>query len=512
MRGLRQAWCEDPARCVGVARRALRTSGWIAVVVGALLFAGCGRQERPAPDRLNLLLLSVDTLRADHLGAWGHPQETSPHLDALAESGVRFADATAQWPKTWPSMASMLTGRLPTQTGVRHAPRRPLPARNRTLAEILGENGYGTAAVVSNANLGRQFAFDQGFDHFVEAWMKEHVRLFGDAPFQNRPGLVKRLVHAPGVIDEGLDWLEGRDPGTPFFLWLHFMEPHGPYLPPEEYAEIFRGTYPSRPAPQRALPDYQIQRRPDGRPVTDVGFYEANYAGEIRAFDEELGRLLRELERRGLRGRTLVVLTADHGENMDEHRYYLEHGALPFQPGVHVPLLLSLPGVLPEGRVVVPPVGLVDLVPTVLEILEVPAPPDLAGRSLMPAIEGVEEPSRPVFLEAGRVEPSQRAVRRGPWKLVHFRSARERGQLRRSEWELYHLGEDPGEERNVIGQHPEVAAELRAALEDYSRTAAASDGPADVLEEEDLDPEIRDQLRALGYLEEDEAPPDPPGD
>jgi len=480
-----------------------RERGAVALLAAALAFA-CSGETPPAPERPNLLFLCVDTLRADHLGAYGHRLETSPTLDALAASGVRFADASVQWTKTWPSMASMLTGTYPTQTGVRHHPRRPLPERNLTLAEILRDEGYRTAAVVANANLGRRFAFDQGFEHFVESWMEEYRRRFGEREFENRPGLTKTLTTGRRVVDEGLAWLDGLAPGEPFFLWLHFMEPHGPYLPPRRHAERFRDAYPRRVVPPRALPPYQLRRGPGGRPVRDLGFYQARYDGEIRHFDDVLGRLLGELEARGLRRDTLVVLTADHGESLDEHGYFLEHGVFPFQPTAHVPLLLVHEGRLPAGRVVPHPVGLVDLVPTLLDLLGVSAPEGLAGRSLESLLRGADDAAPPyVFVEAGVREPSQRAVRQGRWKLVHFRAAEDRRLYRMPEWALYDLDSDPGERRNVLAEHPERAAELREALRRYADTAVASGRDGGDLELEELDAQTREQLRALGYLDEE---------
>ncbi len=378
----------------------------LAPALAALALAGCAEAERPAAApgdrRTSLLLVTVDTLRADHLGAWGHPLETSPAIDALAAEGVRFADATVQWPKTWPSTASLLTGTWPTQTGVRYRPRRPLPERNRTLAEILAEAGCRTAGVVANANLGRRFAFDQGFEHFVESWMRAYREQFGERAFRNRPGRVKRFTDARGVVDEGLAWLESLGPGERFFLWLHFMEPHGPYVAPERYEGLFDGHYPSTRVPLAALPGYQVQRDGRGAPVRDLGFYQTRYDREIRHLDGALARLLEALERLGRRRDTLVAPTADHGESLVEDGYYLEHGRLPFQPAAHVPLVLALEGALPEGAVVPEPVGLVDLAPTLLELLDVPVPARLVGRSLVPLARGEREAAPPfVFFGGG---------------------------------------------------------------------------------------------------------------
>jgi len=471
----------------------------VAVVVAGAGVWGLDAARGPSEEGPSLLLITVDTLRTDHLGVYGHRLETSPTIDALAARGVRFADASVQWPKTWPSMASMLTGNLPAETGMPYRPRRALPQRNRMLAEILRDAGYRTGAVVANVNLGREFAFDQGFDVFVESWEKQFRRRFGDRPFDNRPGRVKEFTNATLVTDQGLRFLERVEDGEPFFLWVHYMDPHGPYVPPPAYGELFQGEYPSQKVPVAKIPPYQRQRHPvTNRVIADLAHYRAQYDREIRYLDDELGRLLEVVRKREDGEDTLVVFTSDHGESFHEHGYYLEHGANPFEPGVSAPLILVHP-TLPAGRVVEIPVALVDLLPTVLDVLGLETPEAVTGRSLMPRIRG-SEPSAPpyVFLEAGHRLPSQLAVRRGRWKLVQLRSEADR-QRYGPEWQLFDLAADPGEERNVLEEHPEVAEELRAAVEAYA--AGAPEAGGETLDLESLDEDTVRMLEALGYVE-----------
>jgi arylsulfatase A-like enzyme len=463
--------------------------------LGALALVCCGQ---PRTD--SVLLVSIDTLRADHVGAYGHRNDTTPALDRLAARGVRFEDATVQWPKTWPSMASMLTGTYPATTGVRmHA--HVLAESNRTLAEILGEAGLRTAAVVTNLNIGEDFGFDQGFETFVESWEEALVRETGSRDVQGLPGVVKEYTDARVVTDQALAWIDSLAAGERWFLWLHYMEPHGPYRPPRGYGERFAGSYPSETVEWSELPMYQRRYDPEtGLMMRDLADYEALYDGEIRFLDDELGRLLDRLAERGRLEGTLVVVTADHGESLDEHHYYLEHGRLPYQSTARVPLLLVQEGRLPEGRVVREPVALIDLAPTILELLGIEPPAQMAGRSLVPALRGEALPPRPVFMESGDFEPTQLTVREGRWKLVHYRSPEDRAQHERPEFELYDLRADPAEQRDVIHEHPERAAALRAALREWQRTTPVAD-PGTRPEPPELAEDARRLLRALGYLE-----------
>lgn len=460
-----------------------------------------GGDKRP---RYNLVLITVDTLRADHLGCYGYRLETSPTIDALAKSGVRFADATVQWPKTWPSMASMLTGTYPDTNGIRLSPRRPLPPANVTLAEMLKDAGYRTAAVVSNANLSRHFAFDQGFEHFVEAWAARFKSETGESEFRNSPGLVKKYADATFVTDEAIRWVGEIPADQPFMLWAHYMEPHGPYIPPQKYATLFAGQYASKRLTVKEIPHYQLQYdTASTHLITDHGFYMAQYDREIRYLDDELGRLFDALDRTGRREQTLVVFTADHGESLGEHDYYFEHGRVPYQTTGQVPWIMSLPGRLPADEVLPMPVGLIDLVPTVLEILGLDRPASVEGVSLYATLRGESSEAPPfVYMEAGRYEPSQLVVRWGPWKLVHFRHPRDRDELKRGEFALFNLHVDPGEVHDVGAAHPDVVESMRRALDGYGRGDGAV---ADATEEsetlEGLDPETARLLKSLGYLD-----------
>jgi arylsulfatase A-like enzyme len=478
--------------------RVVGTASLLILAVGA----ACAEPLPPTPERApDVLLITIDTLRADRLGAYGHPEDISPHLDALARRGVRFADVTVQWPKTWPSIASLLTGAYPRTTGIGVVPRR-LPDSLLLMSEVFAEKGYATAAVVANFNVGRTTRFDQGFHHFVESWQEKWQEEAGGAAFVNAPGRVKEYTNATLVTDQALRWLRARDTRRPVFLWLHYMDPHGPYQPPAGYEEKIRGRYPSAEIPLERLPPYQRQYQ-GGRLVTDLAFYNTRYDRAVRYLDDELGRLFGELGTLGLAD-SLIVFTADHGESMGEHDYYLEHGLLPYQPTARVPLIVAQPGRIAGGRVVHAPVGLIDLAATLVELAGLPIPGTYQGVSLARAVRGEADAPVPefVFMEAGpHPHETQLAVRQGRWKLVHVRSRRDRALMTGSEYELYDLERDPGELTNRAAEQPELVARLRGALERWYAGADRATRPGDELRVETLDPRSREMLEALGYLE-----------
>jgi arylsulfatase A-like enzyme len=449
--------------------------------------------------RANVVLITVDTLRADRLGAYGHRSDTTPALDRLAAGGVQFADVTVQWPQTWPSIASMMTSTYPSTTGVRYSPRRPLASNHRTLAEMLSAAGYQTGAVVANATIGRRLGFDQGFDTFVESWTTASGQS-STRRLEKAPGKIKELTNATTVTDQGLQVLQSFDSSRPYFLWLHYIDPHGPYVPPPAYGDMFANTYPTETVDPRLLPEYQQQKVGGGSVISDLAFYKAQYDREVRYFDDQVGRLLAAVAADAGNERTLIVVTADHGEALGEHRYYLEHGAVPYQPTAHVPLLMSFAGKVPAGRVIEEPVGLIDVAPTILDTVGVEVPRDIEGRSLLRLIRGDPDAAPAhVFMESGRKPQSQVSVRKGPWKLVHTRSATDRHWFGLPELALYNLRDDPEERDNRVSEQRQLVTEMKAVLDawvlDGKRKMQASAPSAPKTN----DSATKEALRLLGY-------------
>src|SRR5215213_1120565 len=326
---------------------------FLLAAVSAAVWWSCDRGPKP---RLNVLLITIDTLRADHLGAYGYARPTSPNIDRLARAGVLFRRAKAQWPKTSPSFASMLSSTYGHTNGLIRTTAQRMPDRFLMLAELFKAGSYDTSAAVANVNLARRFNFDQGFDKYVEIWKEgQDHRL--------RTELVTR---------HGLDLLEQASRSRPFFLWLHYLDPHARYEPPPRFNEMFVGDRHFDPARRAPLND-AVEADVGGIPARSnlgkedrIAYYVAQYDAEIRYVDEQVGLLLEDLEKRGLAGETLVVLTADHGESLGDHNYFFEHGRLPYEDCVRVPLILRGPGTGTPGRIVRSPVELIDVLPTLL--------------------------------------------------------------------------------------------------------------------------------------------------
>lgn len=410
------------------------------LAVGALV--GCSRT--PDPGDLagwNVLLVTIDTLRADRLGYTGWTAASTPALDELAASGVIFEDAVASAPVTLPAHATILTGLYPPAHGSLNNGRYPLPPDVPTLAGMLRERGYETGAVVASFMLHRKYGLARDFDDYDDRFRALRSK---DVVHLERPAEV--------VTDRALDWLRGRSGESPFFLWVHYYDPHAPYEAP---------------------------------PPFGARFATSPYDGEIAYTDQEVGRLLAGLGEIGANERTLVVFTADHGEALGDGGEKT-HGILLRDSTLRVPLVLAAPGMLPSGRRVSGVVSQADIVPTVLELVGGSAPPDLDGESLLGMIgTGVTEErwaySLTYLPRDGYGWSDLSGVRSDEWAWV-------RGPVP----ELYDIGADPGETDNVHDLHPEVVASMESylrAVESRSRAAAA----------QPLDPEDEEALRSLGY-------------
>lgn len=419
-----------------------------ACVLLMAVLPGCRRAAPAAPpgERPNVLLVTIDTLRADRVGCYGHAGASTPTLDGLAARGVRFATAVAHVPLTGPSHASILTGLGPLGHGFRENAGFVLPAQVRPGAEDFREAGYRTAAFVSAFPLDRRFGFDRGFETYDDHLPK------GNDP--RRTPYVERFADA--TTDAALRWIAAPGfvaaPGRPFFLWVHYYDPHAPYEPPGEFATRFRN---------------------------------APYDGEVAFADQQLGRLLRALEERGVLARTLVVAMSDHGEGLGEHGEGT-HGLFVYDSTLKVPFIVAGPAVA-AGRVAPAVARGIDVLPTLLDYAGLKLRPELEGRSLRPAIEGREMSDAPVYAET--LYP-QREFGWAP--LFAWRTARHK-MIQAPRPELYDLVADPGETDNQAGRENARLAEMRQKLE------AALSRPA-VSAAAEVDPEAAERLRALGYV------------
>jgi arylsulfatase A-like enzyme len=465
----------------------------------------------------NVLLITLDTLRADHVGAYGYRLDTTPALDDLAGRGTRFDDVTVPTPKTWPSIASLLTGASPRTTTVRLQNRRIKPGLP-VLAELFDGAGYRTGAVVTNFNLLEGYGYGRGFQTYQEAWDQAWGQAEPDSPLPGdaharlealfgspRMRAILQATDAQLVTDRALAWLPQTVGEQPFFLWLHYMDPHGPYDPPQRYAELFAGEYDEQQVTVEQLNTPHLHRQPGtDEPVTDMGFYRAQYDREIRSMDDQLGRLFAELDARGLASDTLVVVTADHGEALGDHGYYLEHGLQAYQECARVPLIVAHRGSLPTRSVISEPVGLLDVAPTVLELAGLPVPTSFEGHSLAPLLRGESGATAPdfVFMESGNSNgdrPLQLTVRSGRWKLILVPSKEDQAFMGGVARELYDVWADPDEQHNVAADHPQELDRLSTELHRWARQHPE---PGKALSREavkGMSPEQIAFLRALGY-------------
>ena len=461
--------------------------------------SACGAGSEPAsPDasparaadgaRPSILLIVVDTLRADHLGIYGYERATSPNIDALARDGVVFelAQATSSW--TLPSMASLLTGWLPSRHGcgverasdgtiVRRDGRRAfnsLANEVPTLAERLARHGYSTAAFVSNNFLRPTFGLERGFDHY-------------DALYPR---------NAPPVVEALTTWFDERsaDP-RPFFVLAHFMDPHLPYAAGGE----FRGRFTEGIASEIQLPIKRLGplRRMAAEGVSDVdrAFVTAAYDEEIAFVDAEIGRLLQHLEASGALENTLVLLTSDHGEELFEHGGF-EHGHSMYQELLHVPLIISGAGLKPAR--IRTPVSLVDVAATLVEATGAAAW-EMTGRSLLSCLETAAEPAeRALYSEGNLYGVDRQALLAWPKKLNAVSDAGWLFDLERDPHEMHPLNGSGVEERD--DEAARLGAVLKTVLEAEREQAVEG-------EMADLDEEMGRQLEELGYAGGDDESP-----
>jgi arylsulfatase A-like enzyme len=413
----------------------------LAALAALALTAACGDRRDPAPAPERILLVTIDTLRADHVGCYGAERAATPTLDTLAAAGVRFAAAVSPAPLTLPAHASLLTALDPPGHGVRHNGIFRLPDAIPTLAERLREAGFATGAVVGSQVLDRRYGLARGFDFYDDRLAE---RVAGGSGWPER--------RADRVVDAALALLDHLGPR--FFLWVHLYDPHAAYDPPAGFASAFA----SRP-----------------------------YDGEIAFADSQLGRLLGALRARGEEDGLLVVVTSDHGESFGEHGDET-HTYLVYETTQHIPLLFAGPGI-PAGRTIAEPVGLVDVAPTLISLARAKPFPTAAGRDLSGLLSG--EGGAPANAYFETLAPQLDfgwspllGLREGSFKYI-----------RAPRPELYDLATDPGEERNLATRRPELVASLEAALETRLRGAPGRAAPP-----LDLTPAENEALAALGYL------------
>ncbi len=452
-------------------------AGAVALALSVAVLQGCdpGRSDAsPAGEAPNVLLILVDTLGAQYVGCYGDRQACTPGIDALAAEGKRFERAYAAAPWTKPSVASLFTSRMPSVHGVRQL-EDVLPGEATTLAELLQAQGFTTQATISHFLLRAEYGFDQGFGGFDDTSVAGHAG-----------------ICAQRVTDAALGWLRQHRDGR-FFLFAHYFDPHYAYFDHPQFH--LTGSY---AGPLRSgMPIAEIRARRGQMSPADLEYLRSLYREETAFTDVHVGRLLAGLEELSLARRTLVVFTADHGEEFMEHGW-VGHTRSLYDELLRVPLILRLPGRIAPG-VVSEPASLLDVLPTVAELLGLEREPAWEGRSLVPALDGRPASARELFAEVsfrpqseGDPQAAQKTAYKTAlldprWKLVHDRIS--------GAYELYDRRSDPGEQRDRWGEDRALDEALRTRLDQWE-SAHRDSGAAP---RRALDEGEQEELEKLGY-------------
>lgn len=409
---------------------------------------------RRSRTRCPIIMISIDTLRADHLGCYGYHRNVSPAVDRFCRDSVRFSCVIAQAPSTAASHASMFTSLVPSRHGTSMRENGALAEHFATLAEVLQKQGYATASFNGGVQLAPEVGLDQGFDLYHSSYMVEFDK----------------------CVDLALPWLKSRDL---YFLFLHTYEVHIPYVPKPSILELFEAEY-HGPLPKRHLHAGIIQRVNSGKiPISeaDKRHIIACYDSGVRSMDNAFSRLVSELKRRGIYDRAMIIFTSDHGEELGEHGKMAWHSHTLYDELIKVPLIIKFPRGQYAGRVVDSQVRSMDIMPTLLDYLAVPCP-DVQGTSLLPHIQGQGEHLVAVSELVNKTGRYPVVVRTPQWKLTDSR--------------LIDLVADPGEWGAVDNEA--VSRQLR-------RIREQAVGPQDVQGAPmKLEAHTEEELRALGYL------------
>jgi arylsulfatase A-like enzyme len=464
---------------------AMLAAFWRSSLCVLLGLTGCS-----LPARQGAVLITIDTLRADHVGAFS-PDANTPHIDLLAHEGTVFERAVSPLPLTRPSHFTMLTGFHPREHGVLNNSTQ-LPDSALSVAEILQEQGWRTAAFTATRILGTDSGATQGFDHFEATGSR-------------------RQRSGAEVVERALSWLDGLSPEEPFFLWIHLYEPHVPYSPPAE----FRGELDSDRAtgvPQRTWSDFQRTARQNQGDIPRAVLENARklYRAEVAAADSMIGSFLAGLRARMQIDEVLVVLTADHGECF-EKGFWFEHSDCLYEGSLHVPMIVRQPGDFPPGRRVEAGVGLLDVAPTVLRSAGVEVPPTLPGQPLQElGADGdrhflVQHPyyskktarerrSRGSTIRSVAGMPTRRIDDASEW--VGVVGPRWKLLVQDGIAELYSASPEPDESRNLAEAEPDELEAMRKQLAEAMRAHPLQLAPGG-----EISDDLRDALQALGYVD-----------
>jgi arylsulfatase A-like enzyme len=446
---------------------------------GASTKPGSAAKERPT-----VILITIDTLRPDHMSVYRYARATTPRLAEWAGKGAVFEQAYTYWPKTRGSFVAIMTGRTAGESG--YSPKHPeLHAFNPTVAETLEKGGYDTAAFVDNANVSSSLGFSRGFRTYVEMWT--------DAALKDE------VARTEAITRRGIEYVRSKGTADGYFLWLHYVNPHAPYTPPPPFDTAFR----DRPKSDRTLKvvdgffggvSKQWAEAMPGK--TRLSDYVNAYDGEVAYADAQVGQVLGALETAGVLGRATVIVTSDHGESLGEHDYYFDHGANLFDPVQRIPFIVLGRGTRAVRSEVL--VSTLDIMPTLLDAARVSFPSGLSGHSVLPFAAGRLESTREILV--GENDRGHQGIWDRRYKLIDT-DPRAAKPARR----FFDRAEDPAEERPradlgeaarkfVVGLDEHRDVERRSAI----RTRAQLEGKVSP----PRSPAECEQLKALGYVAE----------
>jgi arylsulfatase A-like enzyme len=470
------------------------------VLVAGLCWAGMTATSghKPAGERRvaigqpptgpNVILILVDTLRADHLSSYGYTKSQTPVIDGLAADGTRFAKAYSQASWTRPSVATIFSSLYPSSHRAIHKAD-VLPDAVVTLAEVLQGAGYATAGFANNINVAPLFGFQQGFDDYVflepefffgatesaaQLTIYNTLRLIRERYVSQKKWVENYYQPADVVSKHGLDWLSARDPKRPFFMFVHYMEPHDPYFTHPYNGEAYARV--ANPNPDPALADT----------------YRKAYDGAIRFLDEELAKFFAELKAKGIYDDALIVLTADHGEEFHEHGGWW-HGTTLYDEQLAVPLIVKAPKGGPRGIVNDAVVSSLDIAPTIIAGADIAVPQQMVGKALG-LDTGAPAPRDHAYAESELEGNNLQAYRSGGFKVIHANPGNPRGLPAQ---QLFNVSEDPKEQKDLVSTQPEEATKLTT---DMSTVRTHAESVAVESTGTSIDAASEERLRALGYV------------
>lgn len=445
---------------------------FLVIIIAGLITAGFFllKNMKGKERDFNVILISIDTLRADHLGCYNYPRNTSPFIDQFRTDSVLFRRCMAQSPSTLASHASILTSLIPSHHGAFFSRSQPLPNNIITMAELLQQNGYRTISFNDGGQIAPEFGLNQGFEKYESMTSGSEL---------------KRL-HFNRIVSKTMEWLDQHH-DEKFFLFLHTYETHHPYFPKERYLNLFESNYNGKLS--RFIKMKLIRQINNGElklNEEDKQHIINAYDAEIRSMDDSFGLLMDFLKKNKCYDNTLIIFTSDHGEEFGEHGTWATHSHSLFNDQLHVPLIIKLPGSKFFSRNVDHLVRSIDILPTVMDLLGEKMSKDFEGTSMVPLMKG-SRPRNPMFAISQRDVPETNApaywsIMTGTWKLYDAK--------------LYNLLSDPGEFKDVSGLHENLKKTLEKYAIKYIKPKKANISSKKVT----MDDALKEKLKSLGYL------------